>query len=335
MQLVERYVREVERRLPRRLRSDVGKELRSLLEDSVEERVAAGRAEDQAELEVLSELGPPNEVALRYADPPRGLIGPELVPAFWRTFGVLVLILALLSLTLGLLGAVRHGDVAALALALPNALTQLFSTSLQVLGLLVLVFGAVEALSLGGRRRRAWDPSRLTVEEESDRVGRLSLAVDVALLGFLLVWCHVFPEKVGILLSIDDRPATVLPVLGDKFWRLLPWLSAWWIAALLLKGVLLGRGRWSVGTRLAEAAVQVYGVAVLAALATGGALLTLSRDAVIAAGVTPEAAEHLVTRLLPVMDLASRAAIGVAAVLLAVGVLRRLVALVMGKPRPA
>lgn len=84
LQLVETYIDDVALRLPRKLRNDVGLELRTLLIDQLEAAAAAaGRAPDhEMAAALLRDFGRPDEVADRYR--PRGfiIIEPELGPLF-------------------------------------------------------------------------------------------------------------------------------------------------------------------------------------------------------------------------------------------------------------
>lgn len=83
--LIDSYVDDVARRLPGRMRNEVGLELRALLTDQLASAAAeAGRAPDaQMALAVLANLGRPEHVAARYGGR-RGfnLIEPEHAPAF-------------------------------------------------------------------------------------------------------------------------------------------------------------------------------------------------------------------------------------------------------------
>ncbi len=84
-EVIESYVDDVALRLPRKLRNDVGLELRALLGDELEAAAqAAGRPPDeQVAIEVLQKFGRPEDVAARYQRP-RGfdLIEPEHAPLF-------------------------------------------------------------------------------------------------------------------------------------------------------------------------------------------------------------------------------------------------------------
>ena len=76
--LTERYLAAALRGIPERQRKDVEGELRSSIDDAVEDRVAAGEDRAAAEKEVLEGLGNPTRLAAEYAGRPLHLIGPEL-----------------------------------------------------------------------------------------------------------------------------------------------------------------------------------------------------------------------------------------------------------------
>ncbi len=82
--LIESYVDDVVRRLPRRLRADAGFELRSLLADELAGRAAgAGRAADEAmAMELLRGFGRPKDVAERYRGDGFTIIEPSEAKGF-------------------------------------------------------------------------------------------------------------------------------------------------------------------------------------------------------------------------------------------------------------
>jgi hypothetical protein len=105
--LIETYVNDVAVRLPRKIRDDVGLELRSLLTEQLSAAGrAAGRTPDQEmAMKVVNDFGQPEEVARRYRAHSLELIEPGHVPAF----------LKLVALTVGLqwaltLPLVAHGS---------------------------------------------------------------------------------------------------------------------------------------------------------------------------------------------------------------------------------
>src|SRR4249920_2837565 len=80
--IIENYIQAVANRLPRRLRDDVGMELRGLLTEHLDNAARdAGRIVDgDMAIEVLRKFGQPEAVAVRYAPQGFDLVEPELSP---------------------------------------------------------------------------------------------------------------------------------------------------------------------------------------------------------------------------------------------------------------
>ena len=75
MELIDRYVYDVGRYLPRKNRADIQAELRSLLMDTLESRVKGEPSEEDV-VALLKEFGPPEKVAASYWPEGQYLIGP-------------------------------------------------------------------------------------------------------------------------------------------------------------------------------------------------------------------------------------------------------------------
>jgi hypothetical protein len=100
----DRYIYAVTKELPESQRSDIEKELRSLIEDMLDERTQGREAAQKDIEEVLLELGNPRELADRYRDHKRYLIGPEIYPTY---FFILKIVLSAISIAMVVLFAVR------------------------------------------------------------------------------------------------------------------------------------------------------------------------------------------------------------------------------------
>lgn len=111
-ELIESYIDDVALRLPRKLRSDVGLELRTLLVDQLESAAAAaGRAPDEAmATALLQDFGRPEDVADRYR--PRGfiIIEPEHGPLFVKLAAVGMALQWTLTLLLLLTGRMTTAE---------------------------------------------------------------------------------------------------------------------------------------------------------------------------------------------------------------------------------
>ena len=94
MELIDRYVAEVGRQLPGKMRADIESEIRSTLEDMLEDRSKkTGRPVDETlQCEVLKEYGAPDKVAASYL-PPRYLIGPRIYPLFELVFRIVLAVI--------------------------------------------------------------------------------------------------------------------------------------------------------------------------------------------------------------------------------------------------
>ena len=98
MNLIDKYIAEVGKHLPRKNRADIEAEIRSTLEDMLEERKqATGEVEDKAVIELLKEYGAPRDVAASYTGP-RYLIGPRVYPTFELVTKIVVAVLLAVTL---------------------------------------------------------------------------------------------------------------------------------------------------------------------------------------------------------------------------------------------
>lgn len=81
MELIERYIYAVSRRLPVSQRADIEQELRTLIEDMIQER-CHGEAGQEQIMALLKELGDPAYLAGQYREEQKYLIGPQLYDAY-------------------------------------------------------------------------------------------------------------------------------------------------------------------------------------------------------------------------------------------------------------
>jgi hypothetical protein len=82
MDLIDRYVYAVTKNLPPKQRTDIEKELRTLIDDMVEECGEPGTYEGKVK-NVLTGLGSPEKLADNYRDSKRYLIGPNYIDQYF------------------------------------------------------------------------------------------------------------------------------------------------------------------------------------------------------------------------------------------------------------
>jgi hypothetical protein len=274
MDLIDRYVNEVGVHLPANLRADVEAELRSLLNDSVDERArGTGRApDDELAADVVRAFGRPKDVAARYAPQARYLIGPGLYPGYSLAVRLVVAVIAVVILVLLALGRYHHeGDLSFVAPFI-RAAGSFLSSAFFNLSLLTLAFALVErAMQVRGQTGQGWDPAKLPPVNDPDRVSYFGRVFILWALAAVVVLFNFFPPWVAILV-IHGTEVRTIPLLLPEFARYLPLLNVFWAAAFVLNLVVLRHGRWRPATRWADLGLTALNGLIFVVIVTGPAV---------------------------------------------------------------
>jgi hypothetical protein len=290
MELVNRYVSEVGRHLPVKTRADLEKEIRSLIEAALDDRShKSGRpVDEEMVVEVLKEFGPPEKMAASYL-PERYLIGPQLFPAFITVVRIALPIIIILA-GLGFAVAVGQSDLTPgfVVEAFAKGIAELFGTALQVFANIVLVFALLEYFVPGLKAKtlprgvdlqsitKEWDPRTLPKPAPApQKVGVVGLSVEIAFTVVAIVIFNFYPQLIGVGYSGTEWVS--LPVLAEVFFtRYLPWLNIYWVLQIVLDAIVLGRGRWELGTGWFYVGVKAMSVIINLAMLTGPSLIGLT-----------------------------------------------------------
>ncbi len=261
--VIESYVGDVVRHLPRRQRNDVAYELRSLLGEELEGRAsAAGREPDSAmTLELLASFGHPIDVADRYRPAGFTVIRPAEAPRFaWIALGGVAVQWAL-TLVATFTAPVDPGAPGS------DWLSRLGSWCLTWgLGAFwwpgFLISLTLIAAAISSRRERSgeWAPPR-AMKLDRDRVRRPVMALTLALgvvgasiviaLPMLATWGSWLPKPAVEALELDAQFLA---------WRA-PWVLVLWAASFVVGIVVLVAGRWNRATRRVAIALDVAWIA--------------------------------------------------------------------------
>jgi hypothetical protein len=261
MDLIERYVQEVARRLPRKQRNDVARELRSLLEDSLEARAGAplGRASDEQAAELLLDFGPPARVAASYQSGPSYLVGPSLYPSFIKTMQVCLAVVAgliLLSTMLAIAGSPE--SVQDWWVILLGAFSSVQSAFISLLGIVVLIFAIIERVATPGEQvGEQWDPRELPpISEDHDQlnVTRELIGIVLATVGLLLI--NFRPDWMQARVWVNETHYDLL-LIGPGLLAHITLLNVYLLLSVALGIVVLWRGRWNAATRAVDLAISL------------------------------------------------------------------------------
>lgn len=297
MELINRYVYQVGRRLPERTRADVEQELRSLLLDALEERT--GRTADFTEEEqvaLLTEFGPPEQMADKYRPQARYVIGPKLYDLYRLVVTVIAgagLLVSIVTTVVSTLGP--DAEVTVLGLLL-RAWTIFMNIALSGIGSATLVFAVLERVIPDEEFARdadeKWNPRDLPAIEPRDEIKPAGLIVEIVFTALLMTALLAFGQRIGGVYYDGTWHATPSFLSAAFFSIYLPLFVVRWSLTILQDVVLLRQGRWQLGTRIADLLLHFLDIYILGRLLGGPSVVNAEALQVALAGA-PEAVDVL------------------------------------------
>ena len=279
MNLVDRYVNEVGRRLPRKQREDVKMELRSTLEDSLEDRVDGEPSEEDVEA-VLIEFGSPEKVAASYQPSGKYLVGPDMFPFFKIVIGAVLLAVSIGLAVAFFMGAVFAGPAdSETGRSIAVYLSKYIQALLTATGSVVVVFFVLQRFGIQPdvEDESEWEPSQLPQVDDFDLVGRGESIAGIAFSAVFLLLLNVFADKIGIVVSWGDEPM-LNHIIQDN----LLLLNVAIVLGLALNVYLLWQGRWNIYTRVAKLFIDVFWLIIIIRMVTG---IVDSKEILVEAGL--------------------------------------------------
>lgn len=220
MEMIERYVYAVTKRLPEAQRKDVVDELRGLIDDMLDERVQDRGVKEEDVEEVLLELGHPRNLARKYRGGKKYLIGPELYDLY-----MLVLKIGLISVVIGftavfviqvILNPVNILDY------FVSYIVSFFTSSIpMVIGWTTLGFALAEYFSAGKLENinldMGWKPSDLApVPDPKRQIKRSETITGIILYVLIMVFLAFSNDYFGIWSFQDGEFSGVVPFLNEE-----------------------------------------------------------------------------------------------------------------------
>ncbi|EGL18667.1 MULTISPECIES: hypothetical protein [unclassified Paenibacillus] len=232
MEVIDRYIYAATQRLPEQQREDIKRELQSLIEDMLEERIPTGQASKEDVESVLLELGPPNELAAKYRGYERYLIGPMLIDAYLTTLKIV-----LASIVIGLTAVFIIDTFLSHSGKLDpvtSYLGSLVTGAAQGFAWVTVVFAWMEYrqrinIAGNGSRNKAWRPSDLPLIPDAKlKIKRIRPILSIFFTIAVMVICLYLTDLLGIWRYHDGVLVSVPFLDNDVFRRYWPLL---WIVA--------------------------------------------------------------------------------------------------------
>lgn len=232
-EFVERYLYDVVRRLPEKQKEDIEKELGTLIEDMLEERLENGESLEKNIIAVLEELGEPALLAAKYRGEEAHLIGGEYYPMYCQVLKVVLICVGIgtgVSFLVSLFintkvetmdGFIRfiQGNIIDLC-TLPMALVQAF-------GWVTLAFFLLEKKQVKLQEVKGpWEVSKLPLIPYRKAVIAKSDCIVGIVFGILFaVWFICAPEYIGAWIKNSSGEMISVSVFNMSNWgKIMPLL---------------------------------------------------------------------------------------------------------------
>jgi hypothetical protein len=324
--LIDTYVSEVGRRLPKKTRADIEAEIRSILQDMREERSQkTGKpVDEEMTLEVLKAYGAPEKVAATYLGD-RYLIGPRLYPIF-------LIVLRIVLIVIGILAAIGLGIALYQTTFVPmntfmiivKAIADFIGSAFTALGNVVIIFAIVEwALYRAGEKldikglpkEKEWDPRSLTKLSPPNQIKMGETIVEIVGCFVAIVIFNFYPQIIGFTPSLNGVVAsgnwavgfgnlTFVPLLSEAFFYFVPYLTLVWALTIILDIVLLRMGHWNVVTRISLIGLKIVNIIIVAAMLAVPSLLAVTSASLTTALGDAEGARILMNLLSQIVRVA-------------------------------
>jgi hypothetical protein len=270
MSLIDRYIHEVGRYLPRKNREDIQAELRSLLVDTLEDRVRSEPTEEDI-VTLLEEFGDPKKVAASYYPEGQYLIGPTLYPIFRLV--VAIAIAAVLVSQLLSLGVVSFFTEETFNVW--NYLTRVATSLLAIVGSVVIVFAILQWLDVKAViDEKPWKPQDLPEISEVETIKAWEQIVGIVGAAVILGLLTLFPDRIGVF-NLAGGEFFANPVISNY----LGWISIVLILSVALDSYLLWKKRWQKSTQFIKFGLNIFSIIILFLLVQGHTAWLVERGA--------------------------------------------------------
>ena len=279
MELLERYLLQVERYLPLKEKIDTIEELRSLLLEEVDSRMAEGETLNDALYIVIKGFGDPKDIALKYRND-AAIISREMEPFLYLVLKIVICavpLAILLATSISFLSRDLPFNFSDFLLNILYTLPEMFSGALSAVGTVFIVFVLIEKYlkpqflkELEAQGLLEFDPKNLPKVPNS--VFKVSIAESVFAITASLVFLYILNYQQGIIAIYFE--GTSIPFLNDNFSRILPVMNVSITFGIFIEAVHLIRQTKSMVTTTFEYMNKLLATVIFILLASSSIINT-------------------------------------------------------------
>jgi hypothetical protein len=265
MSLIDRYIAEVGRHLPEKDRSDIEAEIRSTLEDVIEEKGGVNETNIDG---VLREFGDPVLLAQKYSPSKRYLIGPYLYDAYIEVLKRVLGTALPIFLTVNFLVMLTN-DTGNVVGSFLRAAGNTFEAGLHILfwatvGFIIAERKGTDPGEYHHKSPRAWTPDQLPALPKKRQISVVEVISNITLVigGIVLVALS------SQILRAESNGESI-PFLNPDLWKM--WLPVFFVLAgltLLHELFKLWGGNWTRPMMITNVALGLAAIIYLVALIT-------------------------------------------------------------------
>lgn len=250
--LIERYIYQVTKHLTTN-RSDIEKELKSLITDMIEERTMGKEASQKDVEAVLLELGNPAELADGYRDNKRHLIGSELFPHYLTVLKIVLFSYLLGMIIFTIIDSMTSSDITYFEL-IGSFIGNIISGGFMAFGWVTIIFAILEWKGVKLDMTSEWTIETLPPVPLNEAVIKKSESISSLVFSILFGVLFLFsPQLLGIYININGD-FSIIPIFNlAELARLMPLLLIGIGVSIFKYSYWLMAGRYSI--RLASISV--------------------------------------------------------------------------------
>jgi len=269
MNLIERYLYQVEKYLPKKSRSEIINELRSLILEQLEDQSIDPSDEEQVAA-LLKDFGEPRIVAASYGKQD-GVIAKELIPLFYFVIRIVVYTLPITLLFVSMIDYFSNNEsyaVVELILSMLFNIPSIIMSVMSSIGFIFLIFAgishSISCEEIDELKVPEFDPLKLPNIPTS--IYKISIFESIiSILGSILFLYLLNYQQGLIAIYFDD---TRYPLLNENFNQILTFINIGAIIQIIISTIHLYLRQKTFISKTIEYMHTVYSAIILFVLAT-------------------------------------------------------------------
>lgn len=263
MDLLERYLKQIERYLPFKDRNETTKELRSLILDQVDVLLRKGISEDDAIYQIIKEMGEPREVASKYNES-RPMFSREMEPIMMLVFKIVSITLPLTVLfgqSMEYIFSTNEFNVMNFFIDIVTNIPSALYSLLVGYGFIFIIFFLIEKFIQPKFEVETKEFNPNLLPKIPAKAFKVSVFESVFVILLICFAVYIFNLRPGLIAVYYDQGR--IPLLNENFNRVLMFMNIGWFVSIGLHVYYLFKRKKNIKSKTVEFIHDIYSGAVL------------------------------------------------------------------------